>query len=118
MTVAAVVWLQQTAANPLSDGEQRFLLWVLGGLITVIGAMIGFGGKHLFSLMHADRVERKDVVRRVEDVADAHRAEVKEIYERIHGWNDRTAAALSSVEVRLTRIEDRLPSRPKRRASA
>ena len=127
MSAAAVgTWLQ--APTPiLTDTQTRFVLWVVAGLVTIIGGIITLGGQHLFQKMDDDARERKalgvTVARKVETVREDHRAEIQRVYERVELSNGQTSKSLAEMEVKIGRIEtiidERLPLRKsQRRASA
>ena len=134
MIAAAVgTWLQ--APTPiLTDTQTRFVLWVVAGLVTIIGGILTLGGQHLFQKMDDDARERKalgvtvadqatEVARKVETVREDHRAEIQRVYERVELSNGRTSKSLAEMEVKIGRIEtiidERLPLRKsQRRASA
>lgn len=118
---SVALWLQDPTPI-LTTNETRFILWLVAGLLVLIGAVVTFGSKHLFGLMHEDRKERHAVMQKVEKVADDHREEMKEIYSRITDSNATTTASLSEMSGRLftveTIIHERLPAKPRRRATA
>jgi hypothetical protein len=107
--IALFLWLQDHPTDLMSN-ESKLVMWVVTGLVAIIGSMLAFGGKHLFDLMHEDRRERQAVMEKVQKVADDHSVN-----------NLRIADTLGLMGGRLLRVEtiiqERLPPRPRRRAA-
>lgn len=103
------VFVAQAASNPLTDNEQRFLLWSSLAMGTILVGLIGYIGRRVLKQLDTFADDRTMVMEKVESHAEEHRREMKGIYQRIYEWNKNTTDSLSEVEIRLGRIEDRLP---------
>lgn len=133
--------LSQAVASPDPSATAFWgsaLMWRAVAVVgwTALVSVVGFVGKAILKKMDDDKDERKQVMaqvaevaasheersermaERVEKVADDHRGEMKNIYERIFEWNRTTTAALSEVNVavgdvgrRVGRLEERLPNK-------